>query len=105
MARRSSSLHLENRTWKIIDDFKEKEGLSSRNIALELILDRWSRGEGDSAPCKAQNNVSENEPITNTVTEEITTEGQETATEVIKPKIDLSSKMLGSIFDQLGDLD
>ena len=105
MAKRSSSLHLENRTWKIIDDFKEKEGLSSRNIALELILDRWSRGEGYSAPRKAQNNVSENEPITNTVTEESATEGQGTATEVVKPKIDLSSKMLGSIFDQLGDLD
>lgn len=42
MAKKTSSVHLEESTWKIIDDFKKQYGLTSRNDALERILFKFS---------------------------------------------------------------
>ena len=101
MARKSSSVHLEGRTWDIIDRFKKQEGLSSRNIALELIIDRWSRG--DIAP----KHITEPTEKAETSSKVETTEEEENPTEAVftPPTFSLNSNMLGSIFAQMEDIE
>ena len=101
MARKSSSVHLENRTWDIIDRFKEQEGLSSRNIALELIIDRWSRG--DIAP----KHISQPTGAVETSSKVETHQEEEEAPEMVftPPKFSLDNNMLGSILAQMEDIE
>ena len=102
MARKSSSVHLEGRTWDIIDRFKEQEGLSSRNIALELIIDRWSRGE-----TIAPKHITEPTEKAETSSKVETIEEEENQTEAVftPPTFSLNSNMLGSIFAQMEDIE
>lgn len=108
MAKRSSSIHLEKRTWDIIDRFKEEEGLSSRNIALELIIDRWARGNYTPSSFTVVPKGELLAPPEELTKVHIATYSEETdAIEetIVKPKIDINSKMLDSIFDQMDNLD
>lgn len=41
MAKKSSTIYLEQKFWTMITDYQEDNGLSSRNDALQLILQEW----------------------------------------------------------------
>lgn len=38
MAKKSSTIHIENRSWNYIQDYMLKNGIDSRNTAIEHIL-------------------------------------------------------------------
>lgn len=42
MAKKSSTVYLEGMFWDMITDYQSDKGLSSRNDALQLILQEWS---------------------------------------------------------------
>lgn len=41
MAKKSSTIYLEQMFWNMITDYQKINGLSSRNDALQLILQEW----------------------------------------------------------------
>lgn len=41
MAKKSSTIYLEQKFWTMITDYQEDNRLSSRNDALQLILQEW----------------------------------------------------------------
>lgn len=45
--KKTSSVHLEESTWSVIDEFKNKYNLSSRNDALERIIFKFNLIEND----------------------------------------------------------
>lgn len=42
MAKKSSTVYLEQKFWDMIEDYCEKNGFSSRNDGLTLILSEWN---------------------------------------------------------------
>lgn len=41
MAKKSSTIYLEQKFWELITDYQSNNDLSSRNDALQLILQEW----------------------------------------------------------------
>ena len=41
MAKKSSTIYLEQKFWELITDYQKNNDLSSRNDALQLILQEW----------------------------------------------------------------
>lgn len=42
MAKRNSTIYLEDKFWKMIDTYQNENDFSSRNDAIQLILQEWS---------------------------------------------------------------
>lgn len=42
MAKRNSTIYLEDKFWKMIDAYQNENDFSSRNDAIQLILQEWS---------------------------------------------------------------
>lgn len=42
MAKRSSTIYLEDKFWDMLTDYQNENNLTSRNDALQLILNEWS---------------------------------------------------------------
>lgn len=62
MAKKTSSVHLEESTWSIIDDFKNKFNLSSRNDALERIIFKFNiiENEGININITVDGSITQN---------------------------------------------
>lgn len=42
MAKRSSTVYLEEKFWEMIDEYRNDNKLSSRNDAFQMVLQEWS---------------------------------------------------------------
>lgn len=55
MAKKSSTIHIENCFWKLIDDFQYENDMSSRNTAIECILSEYKALKSFCKPAKLEN--------------------------------------------------
>ena len=65
MARKSSSIHIEETIWEYIDKYKKEHNLGSRNTALEWIILEHKAGKISSVSTKnnIQNVIEENDEM------------------------------------------
>ena len=61
MAKKSSTIHIENCFWDLIDDYKKDNGMSSRNTAIECILSEYKALKGAKQVIKDNKNIVEKE--------------------------------------------
>ena len=68
MAKVASSINLERKFWDLIEDYQKKNGFTSRNDAIQLILHEWDiLRKIDFNNIKI--NINGNVPISNVSTE------------------------------------
>ena len=57
MAKKTGSVHLEEKVWDFIDAFKEDNKISSRSTALEWIILSFMSGQNKDISFKINSNI------------------------------------------------
>ena len=57
MAKKTGSVHLEEKVWDFIDAFKEDNKISSRSTALEWIILSFMIGQSKNVDLKINSNI------------------------------------------------
>lgn len=57
MAKKTGSVHLEEKVWDFIDSFKEDNKISSRSTALEWIILSFMVGQSKSIDLEINSNI------------------------------------------------
>lgn len=65
MAKKSSTIHIENCFWDLIDDYKKTHDMSSRNTAIECILSEYKALKSLKSPFLSESENSKYEVQTN----------------------------------------
>lgn len=60
MAKKSSTIHIENCFWDLIDEYKNENNMSSRNTAIECILSEYRALKGTKTISKDDIEVDTN---------------------------------------------
>lgn len=61
MAKKSSTIHIENCFWDLIDEYKNENNMSSRNTAIECILSEYKALKGTRQILKVDKDITTNE--------------------------------------------
>ena len=61
MAKKSSTIHIENCFWDLIDEYKNENNMSSRNTAIECILSEYKALKGTRQILKVDKDITKNE--------------------------------------------
>ena len=61
MAKKSSTIHIENCFWDLIDEYKNENNMSSRNTAIECILSEYKALKGIKQVAKVDRDTNVNE--------------------------------------------
>lgn len=102
MAKRSSTVYLEDMFWDMISQYQEKNNLSSRNDALAFMLKEWEMfNQG-----KVTNIVEVSPKVINEVTDNIVVNNKETSEDnvVVEDKIEVNPLIKGGLNQILGSL-
>ena len=58
MAKKSSTIHIENCFWDLIDSYKKENNMSSRNTAIECILSEYKALKENKQIIKDSSNMN-----------------------------------------------